>query len=207
MHPIKIKICGLFRPIDIEYVNQVAPDFAGFILTPGFRRSINREQAADFRQKLHPKIPAAGVFVNAPCEEIISYLKEDIVQMVQLHGDETEEAIQYIKAAAGKPVAKAVKVRDRGDVEMWLDSSADYLVFDGGMGSGVTFDWNLLAGVERKYFLAGGLNLDNLPRALAALHPTGVDMSSGVETDGVKDLEKMQAVVKLVRNARAGTEN
>lgn len=199
MKRTKIKICGLFRSADIEYANEVQPDYAGFILTPGFRRSISREQALQLRRKLNREIPAVGVFVDAPCEEVVDYLKKDIIQMAQLHGRETEKEILYIKAAAGKPVLKAVKVQDRKDVEAWLGSAADYLVFDGGTGSGRTFDWRLLEGISEDYFLAGGLNPGNLKEALA-LRPYAVDLSSGVETEGVKDRAKMQAVVELVRN-------
>ena len=130
MKRTKIKICGLFRSADIEYANEVQPDYAGFILTPGFRRSISRERALQLRRKLNREIPAVGVFVDAPCEEVVDYLKKDIIQMAQLHGRETEKEILYIKAAAGKPVLKAVKVQDRKDVEAWLGSAADYLVFD-----------------------------------------------------------------------------
>ncbi|MCI9188684.1 MAG: phosphoribosylanthranilate isomerase [Lachnospiraceae bacterium] len=199
MKRTKIKICGLFRSADIEYANEVQPDYAGFILTPGFRRSISREQALQLRRKLNREIPAVGVFVDAPCEEVVDYLKKGIIQMAQLHGRETEKEILYIKAAAGKPVLKAVKVQDRKDVEAWLGSAADYLVFDGGTGSGRTFDWRLLEGISEDYFLAGGLNPGNLKEALA-LRPYAVDLSSGVETEGVKDRAKMQAVVELVRN-------
>ena len=119
--------------------------------------------------------------------------------MAQLHGDETEEDIQYIKAATGKSVVKAVKVKDRYDVDAWLDSAADYLLFDGGTGSGVTFDWSMLTDIDRDFFLAGGLNAGNLLVAVEKVHPFAVDLSSGVETDGVKDLEKMREVVRLVR--------
>lgn len=195
----KIKICGLFRPQDIEYVNQAQPDFAGFILAPGFRRSIDRVEAAEFRRALDVAIPAVGVFVNASCEEILSYLNDGIIQMAQLHGSETEEDIRYIRAFSGKSVLKAVKVRNRADVEAWLDSEANYLLFDAGTGSGKTFDWSLLADVDRAYFLAGGLNAGNLPEAVGRLHPYAVDLSSGVETDGVKDQEKIRTVVRLVR--------
>lgn len=194
----KIKICGLFRSIDIEYVNEIQPDYAGFVLAPGFRRSISKEQAARFRQKLDRRIPVAGVFVNAPCEEIISLLREDIIQMAQLHGEETEEIIQYIRAVTGKPVLKAVKVHDRADIEAWLDSSADHLLFDSGTGTGKAFDWKLLENVPRQYFLAGGLNAGNLEKALE-MRPYAVDLSSGVETDGVKDREKIRTVVEMVR--------
>ena len=119
--------------------------------------------------------------------------------MAQLHGEETEEDIQYIRAVTGKPVMKAVKVRDRYDVEAWLDSSADYLLFDSGMGSGITFDWELLSGVNREFFVAGGLHTENLSEVLEKLSPYAVDLSSGVELNGVKNYEKMQAVVNLVR--------
>lgn len=199
MKRTKIKICGLFRSTDIEYVNEVQPDYAGFILTPGFRRSISGEQAMQFRQKLNREIPAVGVFVDAPCEEVVDYFRKDIIQMAQLHGRETERDILYIKAATGKPVLKAVKVRVRSDVQAWLGSAADYLVFDGGTGSGKVFDWRLLEDISGDFFLAGGLNAGNLKEALA-LGPYAVDLSSGVETGGVKDRAKMQAVVELVRN-------
>ena len=200
MNEIKIKLCGMFRPEDISFVNEVKPDLCGFVLAEGFRRRILKEQAKDFRKKLDSAIPAVGVFVNNPCEEVIAYLQEGIIQMAQLHGSETEEDIQYIKAVTGMPVMKAVKVASRYDVEAWLDSSADYLLFDSGTGSGMTFDWNALTDIDREFFLAGGLNAGNLMTAIEKIHPFAVDLSSGVETDGVKDLEKMREIVRLVRS-------
>lgn len=200
MSVTKIKLCGMFRPEDIGYANEVKPDFCGFILAEGFRRRILKEQAAEFRKALDSDIAAVGVFVNNSCEEVIAYLQEGIIQMAQLHGNETEEDIQYIKAVTGKPVMKAVKVTSRYDVEAWLDSFADYLLFDGGTGSGVTFDWNALTDIDREFFLAGGLNAGNLMTAIDRVHPYAVDLSSGVETDGVKDLGKMREVVRLVRS-------
>lgn len=200
MNGTKIKICGLSRHEDIEYANRVHPDYIGFVFWEKSRRRVTPEQAAELKSKLKPGISAAGVFVDAPCEEIISLLNAGVIDIAQLHGEETEEDIQYIQAVTGKPVIKAVKVRSRYDVEAWLDSSADYLLFDSGMGSGVTFDWELLADVEREFFLAGGLNPGNLEEVLDRIQPYGVDLSSGVETDGVKDFEKMYAVVDLVRS-------
>ena len=202
METVKIKLCGMFRPEDISFVNEVKPDYTGFVLAEGFRRRISREQAKQFRQALDFAIPAVGVFVNNPCEEIISFLKEDIIQMAQLHGDETEEDIQYIQAVTGKPVMKAVKVTSRYDVEAWLDSSADYLLFDGGTGSGIPFDWSVLTEIDREFFLAGGLNAENLMTAIARAHPFAVDLSSGIETEGIKDLRKMREVVRLLREDR-----
>jgi len=206
MSRMKIKLCGLFRAEDIEYANLAGPDFGGFILTPGFRRSITGDLAAAFRRKLDPQIQAVGVFVNAPCEEIVSYLKQGTIQIAQLHGDEREEEIRKIRAISGKPVIKAVKVQSRQDVEAWLDSEADSLLFDSGMGTGQTFDWSLLSGMRREFFLAGGLNADNLRKVMESvsfmgdLRPYAVDLSSGVETNGFKDRDKMQEVVKLVRD-------
>ena len=199
MDETKIKLCGMFRPEDIGYANEVKPDFVGFVLAEGFRRRILKEQAVEFRKALDAAIPAVGVFVNNSCEEVISYLKEGIIQLAQLHGDETEEDIQYIKAVTGKLVMKAVKVTNRYDVEAWLGSAADYLLFDGGTGSGVAFDWSTLTDIDRDFFLAGGLNAGNLMTAIEKIHPYAVDISSGVETNGVKDFKKMREVVGLVR--------
>jgi len=198
MDRTKVKICGLMRLEDIAYANELKPDYVGFILAPGFRRSINGRQAAVFRQKLDEQIPAVGVFVDAPCEEVIAFLENGVIQMAQLHGNETEDMVRMIRNATGKPVIKAVKVSQRCDAEAWLDSSADYLLFDSGTGTGKVFDWDLLAGIHRPYFLAGGLHGGNLAAAIAKLHPYAVDLSSGVETGGLKDKTKMQEVVELL---------
>lgn len=197
---MRLKICGLFRPEDIGYANQVRPDYIGFVFWEKSRRRVSREQAALLKNMLAPGIQAVGVFVDAPCGEVTELLKAGVIDMAQLHGDETEEDIQYIKAVTGRPVIKAVRVKRRPDVEAWLDSSADYLLFDSGMGSGVSFDWGLLEGVERDFFLAGGLNAENLREALEKTAPFCVDLSSGVETEGLKDLEKIQEVAKIVKN-------
>ncbi len=196
---MKIKICGLFRSEDIAYANQVKPDFIGFVFWEKSRRRVNRDQAKALKEQLSNGIQAVGVFVDAPMEEVTGLLKEGIIDIAQLHGDETEEDIQYIQAVTGKPVIKAVKIRHRYDVEAWLDSSADYLLFDSGMGSGKAFDWSLLEGVDREYFLAGGLGPENLSKAAERLYPYAVDLSSGVEVDGVKNPERMREAVALVR--------
>lgn len=197
---MKIKICGLFRPEDIEYVNQVQPDYIGFVFYEKSSRYVTREQARALRKMLKEGICAVGVFLNAPLEEVVALLNDGIIDMAQLHGDETEEDILYVKAVTGKPVIKAVKVHERYEVEAWLDSAADYLLFDSGAGSGKTFDWGLLADIDRDFFLAGGLREENILEA-AALKPYGLDLSTGVETDGVKDFEKIKAAVRLIREA------
>ena len=192
---MKIKICGLTRPEDIACVNRLLPDYIGFVFWLRSRRLVTRQQAAQLKAMLSPEIRAVGVFVNAPMEEVAGLLAEGIIDMAQLHGEESEE---------DKPIIKAVKVHGRQDVEAWLGSAADYLLFDSGMGSGQTFDWSLLEGVKRPYFLAGGLGPENLEQVLIQDGPYGVDLSSSLETDGRKDPEKMRRVMELVRSVRIG---
>lgn len=197
---MKIKICGLSRPEDIEYANELLPDYIGFVFWSKSKRRVTKEQATQLKAQLSPEIQAVGVFVDAPAKEVAQLLQQGIIDIAQLHGEETEEDLRYIQAVTGKPVIKAVKVRNRYDVEAWLDSAADYLLFDSGMGSGETFDWSLLSGVNREYFLAGGLSPENLGEVLKHGSPYAVDLSSSVETDGRKDALKMRRVVELVRS-------
>ncbi len=136
--------------------------------------------------------------MDMPVEEVAGLLRDGIIDLAQLHGGESEEDIRYLQEVTGRPVIKAVRVRSRYDVEAWLDSAADYLLFDSGMGSGRTFDWSLLEGVTRPYFLAGGLGLDNLEQVLVRVGPYGVDLSSSLETEGHKDPEKIRRVMELV---------
>lgn len=208
---MKIKICGLFRDEDIDYVNQVQPDYVGFVFAKS-RRQITKIKAQYFRRRLLLQIQAVGVFVDAPAEEIIACLTEGIIDIAQLHGRETEEDIRYIKKVTGKPVIKAVKVQSRSDVDAWLESEADYLLFDSGAGSGQSFSWELLLGVKRKFFLAGGLSLENIEKAMQEVGAYALDLSSGAETDGIKDLAKMSKIVQTVRRQnqdkkKRGNEN
>lgn len=196
---MKIKICGLTRLEDIDCVNLLLPDYIGFVFWPGSRRFVTEEQAARMKAMLAPQIQAVGVFVNESLKEVARLLTEGVIDMAQLHGEESEEDIRYLQAVTGRPVIKAVKVHSRRDVEAWLNSAADYLLFDGGMGDGRTFNWGLLAGICRPYFLAGGLGLNNLEQAIRQSGAYGVDLSSSLETDGRKDPEKMRRVMELVR--------
>lgn len=196
---MKIKICGLTRPEDIVCVNRLRPDYIGFVFWPGSRRYVSAEQAMRLKAALSPDIKAVGVFVDAPVEEITGLLREGVIDMAQLHGRESEEDVRRIREKTGKPVIRAVKVRCRRDVEAGQDSGADYLLFDSGMGGGRTFDWSLLEGVRRPYFLAGGLGADNLEQVLAQIRPYGVDLSSSLETDGYKDPHKIYRVMKMIR--------
>ena len=205
---MKIKICGLRREEDIAYANEVRPDFVGFILTEGFRRSITDDEARKLKSKLDAEIPVVGVFVNDSEERIAQLLEEGVIDAAQLHGTEDEETIVYLKARTGKPVIKAVKAENRFVVEAWLDSAADYLLLDSGTGSGKTFDWNILdelladygGELPKKFFLAGGIHAGNVEEAHKRWRPYAVDLSSSVETDGTKDLGKMHEAVEAVRS-------
>lgn len=209
-----IKICGLRRPKDIEAANAVRPDAVGFILSQGYRRSVSLKQAFELIEMLDSAIAPVGVFVDEPIETVARFTHAydfdgyDAPRnvMVQLHGHEDNDYIARLRHAmaypgwSGIPIVQAFIVRSAQDVERACQSSADFILLDGGTGAGKTFDWTLLEGVSRPYFLAGGLGPDNLAEAVARLHPYAVDMSSGVETEGLKDPAKMAAAVAAVRS-------
>lgn len=197
----KIKLCGLTRNEDIEAVNQLLPDYIGFVFA-GSKRQVSREQAEDLKIQLDSRIQVVGVFVNHSFEEILELAKAGTIDVIQLHGDESEEMVRQIKRAAGKPVIKAVSVRSQEDIKTWQDSEADYLLFDYGKGgTGTVFNWSCLeqaGAIKKPFFLAGGLNCDNLEAALA-FEPFCVDVSSGAESDGQKDRDKMNKLIEIVR--------
>lgn len=197
----KIKICGLRRPQDIMMANSYRPDFAGFIIDfPKSHRSISGEEVADLRRKLNGQIPVVGVFVDQPAEKVIRLLKDGTIDIAQLHGKEDASYIRQVQRETGCQVIKAFEVKSSGDIDRALESPADYLLLDQGKGGGETFDWSLIhEKINRPWFLAGGLNADNLQQAIDTVHPWGVDISSGVETDGVKDEKKVKKVVSIIR--------
>ena len=196
----KIKICGLFRPCDAEYVNEAMPDYTGFVFFEKSHRNVTMQQAAQLRKKIHPSIPAVGVFVNAPQEQIVSLCSEGTIQIVQLHGGESEEYIGQLKALIpGVPIWQAFRVRTPDDLAAAQQSTADLILLDNGYGTGKTFDWSLISGMARPFLLAGGLTPQNIPQAIARFAPYAVDISSGVETEKQKDRDKILAAVAVVR--------
>lgn len=199
----KIKICGLVRERDIDYVNQYLPDYAGFILNvPRSRRSLSPEKAENLIRLLNPGIQAVGVIVDQPLDQAIELLNLGFLDALQLHGSEDETYIQALKAATGRPVWKAFQVKDQTDLESARTCGADQIILDSGQGSGECFDWDLLQGFDRPYFLAGGLGPQNVVRAIKQLHPYGIDLSSGIETNGVKDKGKLSSVIASVRRIK-----
>ena len=211
----KIKLCGMMKPCDIEYANRVKPDLVGFIFA-NTRRKISPAQAKQFRKALDAEIPAVGVFVNEDISVITSLVQDGCIDMIQLHGEEDADYIRRLREICDVPVIKAVKVQTVEQIRQAAALPVDYLLLDtyrkGVLGgTGEVFDWGLLREAKaaagdtaegelfgKPYFLAGGLHAGNL-REAAALGSYGLDISSGIETDGSKDFTKMVEVMELVR--------
>ena len=195
----KIKMCGLSRIEDIEAANAIKPDYIGFVFAEISKRRVSALEASKLKSKLDPEIKAVGVFLDDKLDFVASMLNLGIVDVVQLHGSEDEEYIEKVRKITNKPIIKAFIIRSQEDVERAEKSTADYILLDGGKGEGRAFDWSLLKDIKRPYFLAGGLKPDNASDAVKVLKPYAVDVSTGIETDGVKDREKMTAFADAVR--------
>lgn len=224
----KIKICGLSRLEDIQMANELRPDYIGFVFAPS-KRQVTVPHASLLKSRLSPGISAVGVFVNQPAAMIAGLAKAGIIDMIQLHGDEGPKFIQSLKEQTGLPVIRAIRVRSQQDIHMADQLPCDYLLLDTYSkgqygGSGQTFNWEMIpqndhtptsshaesmicAGEQKglcshpshPYFLAGGLNADNIRQAMK----TGaycLDLSSGAETNGYKDYNKMQQVIHMVHD-------
>ncbi len=194
---MKVKICGLRRQCDIEYVNELLPDYIGFIFAEKSRRYVAPAEAAKLKAQLDPRIKAVGVFVDAPVDTIAALAEQKIIDAAQLHGGEGNGYIRELRGRTDCPILKAFLVRGAGDVRAAEQSPADYVLLDGGEGSGSPFDWPLVRDITRPYFLAGGLNPDNLREAIRELRPYAVDVSSGVETGGWKDYDKIRRFMEI----------
>ena len=197
----KIKICGLFRECDVEAVNEVRPDWCGFIVNfPRSHRNLSPDAVRALRAKLDAGIAPVGVFVDQPAEDVAALLNDGTISAAQLHGHENADYIARLrKLAPGRAVWKAFKIREPADLDAANACPADLVVLDNGYGTGASFDWSLAEGVTRPYLLAGGLTPENIPDAVSRLHPWGLDISSGVETDKLKDREKIKAAVRAAR--------
>ena len=197
---MKIKLCGLMRPCDIEAVNELQPDYIGFVFAKKSRRYVSPEKAEKLKAMLAPGIQAVGVFVNEEPAQIVSLLEAGTIDVAQLHGQESETEIRRLRELTDHPLIQAFRIDTEQDVERANASTADYVLLDSGAGgTGTVFDWDLLQAIRRPYFLAGGLDTENLGTVKAKLHPYGIDVSSGIETDGYKDKEKMTAFVAAAR--------
>ena len=212
---LKLKICGMRRPEDIEMANRHKPDYIGFVFADSPRK-VSYEQAKELSELLSDAIVPVGVFVNEHMKLIVDLFKDGIIEMAQLHGDEDEKYIRNLKDKSieetGKqiPVINAIEIKDGADYNdellKWRDSASDYFILDSGKGSGKTFDWSLIDKesefFKNSIFLAGGLNSENLALAIEEFNPFAVDLSSSVETDGFKDEKKIKKIIEIMENYR-----
>lgn len=217
MDKVKVKVCGLRRQEDIDYVNCIKPDLIGFVFAPSKRR-VTPEQAEQLVQGLDSSIAVAGVFVDQPIAFIVDLLERGIIQYIQLHGKEDAAYIASLRETCGKkgiaaPLIKAVKVREAKDLEHVEEWDCEYLLLDawqeeGEMagGNGRSFDWNLVQAIGKPFFLAGGLTSANVAQAIRMTEPFGVDASSCMETDGFKDFDKMKTFVEGARCTECGKD-
>ena len=219
----KVKMCGISKVETIPAVVEAQPDYMGLVFAPS-KRQVTVDQAKILVSELHKQyanrynrdviqwsndvvqefIKTVGVFVNETLENLVTIATEVNLDAVQLHGDEDEAFIQSLKGRTNVEVWKAVQIRSAADAEAWIDSSADMLLFDAYHkdergGTGEVFDWSCLDEFERPFMLAGGIDSTNVARAIRTVRPYGIDISSGIETEGVKDDEKIKAFTNIVR--------
>ena len=206
---MKIKLCGLKRIEDIEAVNEAKPDYMGFIFVKKSRRYVPPEMAEQLKQHLNPDIEAVGVFVNEDIDKVIEQAKKQVIDVIQLHGEEDVAYVKDLKKAVDVPIIKAISMTKpdaRQQIRMWEISEVDYLLLDSGNGgTGEQFNYKLLqeiGNLKKPYFLAGGLHPGNLENAVQQLQnnqPYALDLSSGIETNGIKDLDKIKKAVEAAR--------
>lgn len=202
----KIKICGMRRVDDILYMNTYRPDYAGFILSEGFKRTVDIDTFCELASRLDKDIKRVGVFVNEPIESILkSYA--DMLDVIQLHGEENAEYIDKLHENCGCEIWKAVRVKCPEDIKKANALPVHKLLIDsftagsyGGTGKRVDLDVFSQVEISKPFFLAGGLNEDNVCEAMERVKPYGVDFSSSVETDGFKDENKIKKIVGTIRN-------
>lgn len=198
----KVKLCGLSRSEDIEAVNKLMPEYVGFVFWPKSKRYIDSTTAHSLKDLLNKDIKSVGVFLDASKDDIADIVNAGTIDLIQLHGSEDDVFIRDLRLLCDKPIIKAFKLTPDSDIDLINNCSADYIMLDSGTGSGRTFDWQLLSKINRPYFLAGGLNIDNVSEAVSTLSPFAVDVSSGIESDGIKDPTKMKTFVDIVRRGK-----
>lgn len=184
---VKLKICGIRRIEDVEIINKVLPEYAGFIFAPS-KRQINLETANILKNRLDSRVKTVGVFVNSNIEYITNIVKKGVIDLIQLHGSEDELYISELRKNVDIEIIKAIKVNEFNNID---SSTASYILLDSGGGSGQTFDWELAPKINKPLFIAGGISIDNMREAIDFFNPFALDISSSVETDGFKDYKKI----------------
>ncbi len=196
----KIKICGIRTSQDVEYINALLPDYAGFVFYDKSHRYVTPETAANLRSLMDRRIVSVGVFVDHSAEFIVELVKNGTIDIVQLHGNEDDAFIETIRKMIDVPIMKAFGISNRNDFEKAILSAADIILLDNGTGgTGEQFNRIFIDKDCRPFFFAGGLDSDNVSEVVRSFHPYAVDISSGVETDGSKDSQKMKQFIDAVR--------
>ncbi len=205
----RVKLCGMFREADVQAVAEAQPDLCGFIVDfPKSHRSVTPAQLAGLCDRLLECEPAGvsiwrvGVFVDEPMEQLVHIVESGCIDLVQLHGNESAAYVDELRNRTGVGILQAFRIRSAADVAAAEASAADLVLLDNGQGTGEGFDWSLVASVGRPFMLAGGLGPENVAQAVREVRPWGVDMSSGIETEKLKDPAKMAAAVAAVRGVR-----
>lgn len=207
---MKIKTCGLFREEDINYANELKPDYIGFVFAES-KRKVGVEKAYNLKNKLDKEIKSVGVFVNDNLDFILNLIREKIIDIIQLHGNEDNDFLDNLKTKTNAKIIKFIPVENADSILNSLNIFSDFILLDnlkGGVGK--TFNWNYLKEAfesnkkfievfNKKYFLAGGLNKENINEALK-FNPYCVDLSGGLETDGIKDFDKMKYIINITKN-------
>lgn len=193
------------RKQDIDYVNKYKPDYVGFILSAGFKRTAEKNIFCEISGGLDKDIKKVGVFVNEDLENIKFFA--DKLDIIQLHGNENEEYINSLRKIFGSEIWKAVRAKSPEDIETADKLPCDKLLVDSYVkgivgGSGVKADFEIIqkAKITKPFFLAGGLNSENIVAAIEQVKPYGVDFSGSVETDGFKDENKIKEIVDIIRS-------
>ena len=197
---VKIKICGLTRLEDIDILNKYKPDYIGFVFADS-KRKVSNKIAKKLKDNLNSNIKSVGVFVDAPKDEILDLFKQGIIEIAQLHGTESEDYIIDLKESTNNElkIINAIEMSGDTDLIKYDSSNADYLLLDSGKGSGKTFDWSLIRkDLKKEFFLAGGLDSDNISEAIEEFDPYAVDLSSSLEVNGFKDKDKIKEIMEII---------
>ena len=205
---MKVKFCGIRRLKDVEFINKYPPDYVGFIFAKS-KRQIDEVQAKFLSEKLYKSIKKVGVFVNANINDIIRIAKTAELDVIQLHGDEDENYIGELKNSVNNiHIWKAVRVKTEDDIKKAEQLNVDMLLLDSFSekaygGTGKTIDLSVIknSGITKPFFVAGGINAENIKYIVEEIQPYGVDISSGIETNGVKDIDKISEIVRCLENA------
>ncbi len=197
---VKIKICGLRRLEDVEIVNKYKPDYIGFVFADS-KRKVSHELAGQMKNNLSSDIISVGVFVNASQDEILKLFNDEVIEIAQLHGCESEDYINNLKENTNDElkIIKAIEMTGSEDLSKYDNSHADYLLLDSGKGSGKTFDWKLIRkDLKKDFFLAGGINSSNVRKAIDEFNPYAIDLSSSLETNDYKDENKIKEIMEVI---------